>query len=44
MKQKNIILLLDKNIEVQKATLKSDDYQQLKKGVEERISSLNTQK
>lgn len=38
---KKYYLLLDKNIEAQKQTLKPDDYQQLKKGVQERLTSLD---
>jgi hypothetical protein len=41
---KKYFLLLDKNIEEQKATLKADEYQQLKKGVEARMHSLEEKK
>lgn len=37
-------LLLDKNIEEQKSTLKAKEYEQLKKGVKDRIISLNNKK
>ena len=41
---KKYYLLLDKNIEEQKGTLKADEYEQLKKGVQSRISSLGDKK
>ena len=41
---KKYYLLLDKNVEEQKATLKPDEYEQLKKGVKDRISSLGDKK
>lgn len=37
-------LLLDQKIEEQKQSLKPDDYQQLKKGVQDRLSSFNDKK
>ncbi len=41
---KEYYLLLDKNIEEQKGTLKADEYEQLKKGVKARLSSLSDKK